>query len=267
MMRTVLLILLTCCCLPIRSVLAQETRLEQSKEHPKELVNSIGMKLVLIPKGTFTRGNSPVTISRDYYLGVYEVTQSQYEKVMGNNLSHFQGDNVANVDSSNHPVEGVSWENAVEFCRRLSELPEEKKAGRVYRLPTEAEWEYACRAGSKTTYSFGDDEGQLGDYAWFRGNSGGRTHPVGQKKPNAWGLYDMHGNVWEWCADWFGHYPKEAVTDPVGPAEGVLRVGRGGGWFNGAADCGSSIRSWSSPAYRARNDGVRLALSSPGIPQ
>jgi formylglycine-generating enzyme required for sulfatase activity len=187
----------------------------------KEITNSIGMKLVLIPKGTFTMGSPEneagriedegehqVTISRDYYLGVYEVTQEQYEQVMGTNPSYFQGDHVAErdpktgvvkeIDSSNHPVEQVSWEDAVEFCERLSELPEEKAAGRVYRLPTEAEWEYACRAGTNTKYSFGDDEGQLGDYAWFEANSGG-THPVGQKQPNAWGLYDTHGNVFEWC--------------------------------------------------------------------
>jgi len=282
-MRTVLLIWLTCCCLPLRSVLAQEAGWEKPQGNPKELVNSIGMKLVLIPKGTFTRENSPVTISQAYYLGVYEVTQEQNEKVMGTNPSYFQGDHVAErdpetgvvkeIDSSSHPVENVSWDDAVQFCKRLSELPEEKAAGRVYRLPTEAEWEYACRAGTTTKFSFGDDERQLGDYAWFSGNSsaktrpGRKTHPVGQKKPNAWSLYDMHGNVWEWCSDWYDEYPEGAVSDPVGPREGVGRVYRGGSWSNGAASCRSSIRGRTGPANRSHNCGFRLALSSPGIPQ
>ena len=193
-------------------------------QSPKEIVNSIGMKLVLIPKGTFTMGSPEseqyrfeleaqheVTISKDYYLGLTEVTQGQYEKVMGTNPSYFRGNKVQG-ESSNHPVEEVSWEDAVEFCKKLSELPEEKKAGRVYRLPTEAEWEYACRAGSKTAYSFGADSKSLVDYAWFRENSGYQTHPVGEKKANAWGLYDMHGNVWEWCSDWYGEYPKGTVN-------------------------------------------------------
>ncbi|MFM9065023.1 MAG: formylglycine-generating enzyme family protein, partial [Pirellula sp.] len=175
----------------------------------REITNSIGMKLVLIPKGTFKMGSPEseegsngdetqheVTISKDYYLGVYEVTQAQYEKVMGANPSYFQGEEIEG-SSSNHPVELVSWEDAVEFCKKLSDLPEEKAAGRVYHLPTEAQWEYACRAGSKSRYSFGESSKSLGDYAWFYGNSKGQTHPVGEKKANAWGLYDMHGNVWE----------------------------------------------------------------------
>jgi formylglycine-generating enzyme required for sulfatase activity len=234
----------------------------------KEITNSIGMKLVLIPKGTFTRENSLVTISRDYYLGVYEVTQSQYEKVMGTNPSYFQGDNVANVDSSNHPVEMVSWEEAVEFCKRLSELPEEKAAGRVYRLPTEAEWEYACRAGTTTKYSFGDDDGQLGKYAWYVGHSNRKTHPFGEKKSNAWGLSDMHGNVWEWCSDWYDEYHEGAVSDPSGPKAGVYRVYRGGSWGHEAALCRSSFRFRGPPTIRLSNCGFRVALSSPsGIPK
>jgi len=273
------------------SVLAQEA---------KEITNSIGMKLVLIPKGTFTMGEPiqggtfkmgqeqlehEVTISKDYYLGVYEVTQAQYEKVMGENPSYFQGDKAAerhpqtgrivkDGDGSNHPVERVSWYDAVKFCQRLSELPEEKKAGRVYRLPTEAEWEYACRAGSKTYYSFGDNPESLGDYAWFGENSNGQTHPVGKKKPNAWGLYDMHGNVWEWCSDRYsGRYPTGAVTDPVGPKEGSARVNRGGSWGGGAALCRSAHRHCSSPAFRIADHppyshyGFRLALSPSGIPK
>ena len=249
-------------------------------QSPKTITNSIGMKLVLIPKGTFQMGSPieeagadddeeqhQVTISKDYYLGVTEVTQGQYEKVMGTNPSYFQKRVIRKSDSSMYPVEQVSWEDAVEFCKRLSDLPEEKAAGRVYRLPTEAEWEYACRAGSKTAYSFGEGSKSLGDYAWFDGNSNNQTHPVGEKKANAWGLYDMHGNVWEWCSDWYGDYPKGAVSDPVGPREGSVRVFRGGGWYNGAADCRSAVRFWNGPSSRNDYGGFRVALSPSGIPK
>jgi formylglycine-generating enzyme required for sulfatase activity len=245
----------------------------------REITNSIGMKLVLIPKGTFMMGSPEseegrydvetqheVTISKDYYLGVYEVTQAQYEKVIGKNPSHFQGEKIKG-SSSNHPVECVSWLDAVEFCKKLSELPEEKKAGRVYRLPTEAEWEYACRAGSKSAYSFGESSKSLGDYAWFDENSNGQTHPVGEKKANAWGLYDMHGNVWEWCSDWIGEYPNGAVSDPVGPRENSDRVIRGGCLCDVAAGCRSGSRYWSDPSGHVSSDGFRVALSPSGIPQ
>ena len=248
-------------------------------QQPKQITNSIGMKLMLIPKGTFMMGSPEseqgrfenetqhdVTISKDYYLGVYEVTQAQHEKVMGKNPSHFQGAIVGN-ENADLPVENVSWEDAVEFCKKLSELPEEKKAGRVYRLPTEAEWEYACRAGSKTAYSFGADSKTLGDYAWFGGNSGQQTHPVGEKKANAWGLYDMHGNVWEWCSDWYGVYPMGSVSDPSGPSEGSVRVYRGGCWSGGAAFCRSAVRLWFVPSNRIDDYGFRVALSSSGIPK
>jgi formylglycine-generating enzyme required for sulfatase activity len=255
----------------------------------KEITNSIGMKLVLIPKGTFTMGSPieeegadnganndeqqhQVTISKDYYLGVTEVTQGQYEKVMGVNPSHFQKQVIRKSDSSMYPVERVSWDDAVEFCKRLSELPGEKKAGRVYRLPTEAEWEYACRAGSKTAFCFGDDSESLGAYAWHAANSGDQTHPVGEKKPNAWGLYDMHGNLWEYCSDWYGDYPEGAVTDPVGPEVrsgrvGPGRVGRGGGWPDEAVTCRSARRTRGHAVFRSQGGGFRLALSSSGIPQ
>jgi len=256
-----------------------------------EITNSIGMKLVLIPNGTFMMGSPTseekrfsdefqheVTIGNDYYLGVHEVTQAQYEKVMGENPSYFQGDTLAEhatqtggvvraVDSSNNPIESVSWEDAVVFCRRLSELPEEKNLGRLYRLPTESEWEYACRAGTTTAFSFGESSKSLGDYAWYDGNSDGQTHPVGEKKPNAWGLYDMQGNVWEWCAEWHGDYPKNAVTDPVGAKKGTYRVLRGGCWGSVAAHCRSAFRDGGYPLLRNYGlNGFRVALSSPEIP-
>jgi len=247
----------------------------------KEITNSIGMKLVLIPKGTFMMGapesekgryenetQHEVTISKDYYLGVYEVTQAQYEKVIGRNPSHFQGEGIEG-SNSNHPVEEVSWWDAVEFCKKLSDLPEEKKAGRVYHLPTEAEWEYACRAGSKTAYSFGESSKSLGDYAWFGDNSNDQTHPIGKKKSNAWGLYDMHGNVWEWCSDWYGEYPNGAVSDPVGPRprKGSHRVIRGGSWCHEAAYCRSAYRYRYVPQDRDDLFGFRVALRPSGIPK
>jgi len=193
------------------------------------VVNSVGMVLVPIPAGEFQMGSPEseagrqgdetqhlVRITKAYYLGAYEVTQEQYEKVMGKNLSHSKGDT--------KPVENVSWNDAIEFCRKLS-----KEEGVEYRLPTEAEWEYACRAGTTTGYSFGDNVSQLGEYAWYRNNSDNTTHAVGEKLPNAWGLYDMHGNVGEWCQDWSGDYGNEKVViDPTGAASGKYRVCRGG---------------------------------------
>ena len=191
-----------------------ESELAARNPHIQSETNSIGMKLVLIPAGEFLMGSPEgegylvehpqhrVRITKAFYLGTCEVTQEQYERVMGSNPSCFckngsGKDQVSGQDTGSFPVEMVSWEDAVEFCRRLSELPGEKSAGRVYRLPTEAEWEYACRAGSSGRYGFGDQERGLGEHGWFSDNSHGKTHPVGQKKPNAWGLYDVHGNVWE----------------------------------------------------------------------
>gem|GEM_PF-699907 len=258
------------------------------RDWPKEITNSIGMKLVRIPKGKFLMGSPKnekwhradenqheVLITRDYLIGETEVTQKQYKKVVGINPSYFQGDKLAKrhpqtgrvvkeVDSSNHPVEQVSWEDAVEFCMKLSALPEEKAAGRMYHLPTEAEWEYACRAGSKTAYILGESSKSLGDYAWFDGNSNKQTHPVGEKKANAWGLYDMHGNVHEWCSDWYGNYPKGAVSDPTGAREGSYRVNRGGSCDQDAAHCRSANRSGRNPSVRYFV-GFRVALSLSGI--
>jgi len=209
---------------------------------PVEITNSIGMKLALIPAGEFLMGSPEseedrydgehqhkVRITKPFYLGVYEVTQAEYEKVMVENPSYDKG--------ATNPVEMVSWDDATEFCKRLS-----TKEGRTYRLPTEAEWEYACRAGTTTKYSFGDDAASLGKYAWYLDNSALKAHPVGEKKANAWGLHDMHGNVWEWCQDWYGGYPVAEVTNPRGPEEATSRVFRGGCWLFGAGGCRSAFR-------------------------
>ena len=236
---------------------------DAQREVGDPIINSAGMVLLPIPSGEFMMGSPdsdmeamdrekprhPVKITRPFHLGMLEVTQSQYQAVMGRNPRFFQG--------PNRPVEQVSWLDAVEFCRRLSDLPEEKRAGNVYRLPTEAEWEYACRAGTNTVYSFGDDSSRLAEYAWFDFNAQGTTHPAGQKKPNPWGLYDMHGNVWEWCQDWYGEFPHERVTDPAGPFSGSHRVIRGGSWFN-AQRCGSAFRFRREMSVRLGRLGFRV---------
>ena len=208
-------------------------------------------------------------------LAIHEVTQDAYQaQVMGVNPS--------GCKERRHPVETVSWNDAVEFCHRLSALPEEKAAARVYRLPTEAEWEFACRAGTTTPYYFGDDPSKAEEYAWY---DGGRlrvgpgmgvappitTHPVGQKRPNAWGLFDMLGNVAEWCQDVYGYdyYGKSPVDNPVGPAEGSLRVLRGGSWLFPAHSCRSAFRFCYDPDFRVPLLGFRVAMvqssqTSPG---
>ncbi|MBC8875268.1 MAG: formylglycine-generating enzyme family protein [Planctomycetes bacterium] len=242
---------------------------------PVEITNSIGMKLKLIPAGEFMMGTRDyleshfglrhkVRITKPFYIGVYEVTQAEYEKVMGKNPSvHSKGGRYANrvpeKDTSRHPVENVLWDEAAEFCKRLS-----AKEGKAYRLPTEAEWEYACRAGTTTRWICGNDQANVGEYAWHRGNAGMKTHPVGEKKPNAYGLHDMHGNVSEWCADWRGPYASEEVSDPSGPETGSNRVHRGGAWCFGDLVCRSSLRSWLEPTYRFSSIGFRVATDASG---
>ena len=244
---------------PQKEMLTPDPTPVEDMELP-ESADSIGMKFKLIPAGTFTMGDGDdahdVTLTKPFKMGVHEVTQAQYEQVMGVNLSKYKG--------ADNPVENVSWDDAVEFCRRLSELPAEKAAGNVYRLPTEAEWEYACRAGTTTKYSFGDDESELGDYAWYGVNSDQKTHPVGSKKPNAWGLYDMHGNVFEWCQDRYGDYPSGSVTDPTGPAVGSSRVFRGGSWSSSAENRRSASRYGYYPSDRYSYGGFRVCLSPSG---
>jgi len=171
---------------------------------------------------------------------------------MGNNPSRFTGD-------LNQPVEQVSWEDVQEFLRKLNE----REKGKPYRLPTEAEWEYAARAGATTAYCFGDDTERLREYAWYDKNSGGTTHPVGQLKPNAWGLYDMHGNVWEWVQDWFAasYYSQQPNPDrdPQGPGSGEYRVLRGGSWLYEAGHVRVAARHWREPGNRLVVIGFRCA--------
>jgi len=239
---------------------ADETNNPTPVELP-ESANSIGMKFKLIPAGTFMMCQGglahEVTLTKPFKMGVHEVTQAQYEQVMGNNPSGFKG--------ADNPVDRVTWHDAVEFCRKLSELPAEKAAGNVYRLPTEAEWEYACRAGTMTFFSFGNDESDLGAYAWYGENSGIKTsHPVGGKQPNAWGLYNMHGNVSEWCQDWYEVDIRGTVTNPTGPSSGSHRVHRGGDWGTAAMLCGSALRGAADPDPSDRRTealGFRVALS------
>jgi len=211
-----------------------------------------------------------VRITRPFYLGVTEVTQGQYRGMTGENPSLFKG-------SDDLPVEQVSWYDAIAFCNKLSEREGLKpyyqsgagvqSGGDGYRLPTEAEWEYACRAGTSTRYSFGDDEASLGEYAWFGGNSSvPKTHPVGQKRPNKFGLYDMHGNVWEWCWDGYDkdYYRQSPVVDATGPLQASLRVNRGGGWDSGSRVPKSAFRSYGLRDDRSSYRGFRLARGQSG---
>lgn len=240
-----------------------------AQESPKRITNSIGMELRQISAGNFvmgaeslyrdTRPAHPVTLSRSFYLGTHEVTQQQYEQVLEHNPSKTRG--------AMHPVENVTWDDAVRFCRRLTARSEEKAAGRVYRLPTEAEWEYACRAGTTTKFSFGEDEKLLNRHAWYHVNSDGGSHPVGQKKPNPWGLYDMHGNVEEWCQDWYGDYPATAQTDPTGAATGSFRVVRGGGWSHVAPFLPAAYRGAVELTERSSSLGFRVACTIEPQPQ
>ena len=233
-----------------------------SESLPKTLRDKFGIEFVLIPAGEFPMGSRDkekdetpvhqVRISSAFYLGKYEVKQAQWQAVMGNNPSRFSND-------PNRPVEQVSWEEVQQFIGQLNS----REGSNTYRLPTEAEWEYAARAGTTTAYSFGEDVGQLGTYAWYSENSGGTTHPVGQKARNAWGLHDMHGNVWEWMQDWYGAYAADAVRDPQGPASGLYRVIRGGSWGYDARYCRSASRFDAAPGNRYGTLGFRLLRTAP----
>ena len=215
------------------------------------------MTFVRIPAGSFDMGSDSkrafdqnpvhrVTISKPFELQTTEVTQAQWTAVMGNNPSHFRG-------GADLPVEQVSWNDVAEFIRALNE----RDPGHNYRLPTEAEWEYACRAGTNETRY--DD---IDAVAWYDANSDQRTHPVGGKQPNAWGLYDMLGNVWELTADWKDSYPAGPVTDPRGPEKGYYRVSRGGGWYDVRSAVNARFRASPEPVYRGSSLGFRLARDS-----
>ena len=231
-------------------------------------IPGLAMEMLWCKPGTFTMGSPKSEVGRDddktlhavtlthgFWLGKHEVTQAQWQSIMGTTPSKFKGPNL--------PVETVSWDEAVSFCKKLTER--EKKAGRLpagwaYALPTEAQWEYACRAGTRTAYSFGNAITEK--QANFKGTNDNikKTTPVGSYGPNAWGFHDMHGNVWEWCSDWYGGYPKGAMTDPTGPAVGSLRVIRGGSWFIDARYLRSAFRSWCGPVFRFNFLGFRPSL-------
>jgi len=239
------------------------------------LSDGVDLDMVWIKPGTFTMGSPEselgrssdevlhqVTLTQGYWLGKYEVTQAQYQAIMETNPSYYKGADL--------PVEQVSWNDAMDFCAKLTEI--EKTAGRLpagyeYTLPTEAQWEYACRAGTSTALNSGMDLSnaeecpEMDEVGWYYYNSDSMTHPVGQKQPNAWGLYDMHGNVYEWCLDWYGDYPTSSVIDPTGSDTGDLRVQRGGGRSLRASGCRSAWRSSSISTSRYRIGGFRVALT------
>jgi uncharacterized protein (TIGR02996 family) len=240
-------------CLPQRSV---------------ALGDDVAMTFSFIGPGTFVMGSPPdeeqrqsdevphlVTLTAGFWLGITPVTQAQWTAVMGSNPSRFKG--------PDRPVETVTWNDCQQFCSRAS-----TRTGQAFRLPTEAEWEYACRAGTATPYYTGKGLDALQQAGWcsYDGRSGSaqQTKPVGQLLPNAWGLYDMHGNVLEWCADRFGAYPAEDVTDPRGPEEGEERVHRGGGWYSRPWRCRAALRIAAEPNHGCINDGCRVVLGLDG---
>ena len=244
-----------------RLVLGELPPPEEPEEDPLEALEK---SMVFVEGGTFRMGATSeqgadayyyekpvhsVTLS-DYYIGKYEVTQAQWEAVMGSNPSHFTG-----FEGDNRPVEWVSWEDIQKFIAKLNQ-----KTGKTYRLPTEAEWEYAARGGNKSQgYKYAGSN-EIGEVAWYKENSGNKTHPVGQKQPNELGLYDMTGNVWEWCQDWYGDYSSASRTDPTGPASGSSRVLRGGCWWYIAGYCRVSYRIHDYPSVRSGIFGFRLVL-------
>ena len=246
---------------PKKQVSKKQTPKKQEENRLSPVLQNLVNNMVRIEGGTFTMGATSeqgsdaykdekpahqVTLS-SFSIGKYEVTQEEWQAVMGSNPSNFKG--------AKRPVEKVSWNDCQEFIRKLNQM-----TGKRFRLPTEAEWEYAARGGNRSNgykYSGSDN---LGSVAWYDGNSGSETHPVGQKSPNELGLYDMSGNVWEWCQDWFGSYSSSSQTNPTGPSSGSYRVSRGGSWFSIARSCRSSYRGRSAPSFSDNNLGLRLAL-------
>jgi formylglycine-generating enzyme len=239
------------------------------KDPPKNFTNSIGMKFVWIPPGSFMMGSPKEEIERNnnetqhkvkltkgFYMGVHLVTQEQWQAVMGKNPSRFKGE-------KNLPVDRVSWEDCQKFIKKLRE-----KDKKLYRLPSEAEWEFCCRAGTKTPFHFGEtisteQANYNGNFTYGKGKKGvyrEKTTPVGNFSANAWGLYDMHGNVFQWCQDWYGDYPQKDVVDPQGPEKGDFRVLRGGSWNNNPVDCRSAFRDGLVPGYRNYDCGLRVCF-------
>ena len=237
-------------------------------------LENLGLEMVYCHASSFIMGspydelgrciNEPqikVIISKPFEIGKFQITQYQYKKIMENNPSCFKGDN-------NKPVEYVNWYDAREFCIRLNSLYKSKlPPGYVFALPTEAQWEYACRAGSITALNNGKNltrelgfNDNLDEISWYKSNSNGTTNQIGQKRPNAWGIYDMHGNVWEWCRDWYGDLSSCTLLDPNGPNFGSSRVIRGGSWCDYAKDCRSATRSCKEPTYKYYTLGFRVAL-------
>lgn len=254
-------------------IVSQDSIGAEDISQKKSFTNSLGMKFVYIHSGSFMMGSSlspllienkyggkakwysdecpqhEVTLTKSFYMQTTEVTQKQWMAVLGNNPSKFIN------CGENCPVEKVSWDDVQEFIKRLNQ----KEGTDKYRLPTEAEWEYACRGGSTTAFCFGNDISMLPEHTWYSANSRDWSHQAGQKKPNAWGLCDMHGNVWEWCQDWYSIYPSESVTDPKGPSSGSHRVSKGGSWRSAARFCRSAHRYGVDPGYRRPTRGFRLA--------
>ena len=224
--------------------------------------NGISIEMVKVEAGSFNMGATPemqapyevekpvhrVTLTNNYYIGKYEVTQALWQAVMGSNPSHFKGDDL--------PVEQVSWNDCQDFISKLNAM-----TGKRFRLPSEAEWEYAARGGKKSRGYQYSGSNTLGDVAWYEGNSGSKTHAVGTKQPNELGIYDMTGNVYEWCQDWYGSYSSSPQTNPIGAVSGSSRVDRGGSWFFTAKHCRSSYRFNLTPGYRLNFLGLRLVLS------
>jgi formylglycine-generating enzyme required for sulfatase activity len=249
---------------PVSPLLRKAMDPKDTSVLPPRIRNSMGMEFVLVRPfalngdqtdyKTMNMGTAQkpykVTLTHSYYLQTTQITQGQWRVVMGHNPAHFQGDDW-------QPVEQIAWDDISAFLQRLNMLNEG-----YYRLPTEAEWEFACRAESESLYSFGNDESLLEQYAWYDQNAQGRPHAVGLKKPNRWGLYDMHGNVWEWVSDRFGLFPEGQFTDPKGPDAGASRVMRGGSWNLGPNYCKTVSRNYESPGYKANNLGARLLLEA-----
>jgi formylglycine-generating enzyme required for sulfatase activity len=297
MFRTLLVAAVIVACSAMPALFAQQDsgKGKTTRKAGDVIENSIGMKLAYIPPGEFMMGSPKseqqqvlaeeggaldvrnevkhkVQISKGFYLGVHTVTQEEYEKVMGTNPAWFRAggggkDAVAGLDTKRFPVEGASWDDAKEFCKKLS-----AKEGKTYRLPTEAEWEYACRAGTTTAFYFGDtistDQANYPGVSVFgkgkKGENRKRTVKVGSFPANKWGLHDMHGNVWQWCEDWYDkdYYSKSPEIDPLNATKSFHRVVRGGSWAYDARTCRSAFRYWNEPESRFYYLGFRVARSS-----